>query len=54
MPEIAGSLTGRLRQSQTGALSLGSIEVDTGLNLFATRDSLKSVMALGTVEDQCC
>ena len=47
--EIPESLPGR----QTGALSLGSIEGDTGLNLFGTRDSLMSAMASGTVEDHC-
>ena len=30
-----------------------SIEVDTGLNLFGTRDSLKSAMASGAVEYKC-
>ena len=31
----------------------GSIEVDTGLNLFGTRDSLKSAMASGAAEYKC-
>ena len=43
-------LPGRQRQLQT---ELWPIEVDTGLNLFGTRDSLKSAISPGTVEDQC-
>ena len=31
----------------------GSIEVDTGLSLFGTRDSLKPAMTSGAVEYKC-
>ena len=53
-PEIPGSLARAPETVADRRIELrGSIEVDTGLSLFGTRDSLKSAMAPGAVKYKC-